>query len=119
MKILTSIYIINASLLLLHEIESAYLKEWEILKLPGKITGFLLLNIPIILLLFWGVIEIERQTLVGQVIALMAGIGGLVPFVAHKLIVKKKGYFDSMISDVIIYLNLLTGIGIIAASLII
>ena len=39
MKILTLIYIINASLLLLHEIESAYVKEWEILKLPGKITG--------------------------------------------------------------------------------
>ena len=40
MKTLTLIYI-NASLPLLHEIESAYVREWEILKLPGKITGFL------------------------------------------------------------------------------
>ena len=45
-------YILNATLLLLHEIESAYEKEWEILKLPGKITGFLLMHIPIILFLF-------------------------------------------------------------------
>jgi len=33
-------YILNVTLLLLHEIESGYEKEWEILKLPGKITGF-------------------------------------------------------------------------------
>ena len=41
MKAITLLYIVNATLLLLHEIESAYEKEWEILKLPGKITGFL------------------------------------------------------------------------------
>ena len=52
MKILTLLYILNATLLLLHEIESAYEKEWEILNLPGRITGFLLLHIPIILILF-------------------------------------------------------------------
>ena len=34
------LYILNATILLLHEIESGYEKEWEILKLPGKITGF-------------------------------------------------------------------------------
>jgi len=31
-------------MLLLHEIESGYEKEWEILTLPGKITGFLLFS---------------------------------------------------------------------------
>jgi len=36
MKAITLLYIVNATLLLLHEIESAYEKEWEILKLPGK-----------------------------------------------------------------------------------
>jgi len=40
-------YILNVTLLILHEIESSYEKEWEILKLPGKITGFLLFHIPI------------------------------------------------------------------------
>jgi hypothetical protein len=109
MKILTFIYIINASLLLLHEIESAYVKEWEILKLPGKITGFLLLHIPILSVLFWGAIELGKQTTAGNVIALIAGVGGLIPFFVHKLLVKKKGYFESGISNSIIYLNVLTG----------
>lgn len=110
MKTHALIYIINASLLLLHEIESAYVKEWEILKLPGRITGFLLLHIPIIIILFWGAIEIEKQTLPGAIIAMIAGAGGLIPFIIHKVIAKKKGYFDLKISNSIIYLNVLTGI---------
>jgi hypothetical protein len=36
------LYILNSTLLLIHEIESACEKEWEILKLPGKISGFLI-----------------------------------------------------------------------------
>ena len=107
---LTIIYIINACLLLLHEIESAYFKEWEILKLPGRITGFLLLHIPIIMILFWGAIEIEKQSTSGIIIAIIVGAGGLVPFLVHKVIIKKKGYFDSKLSNCIVYLNVLTGI---------
>lgn len=116
MRILTLIYIINACLLVLHEIESAYLKEWEILKLPGKITGFLLLHIPILITLFWGTIEIEKQTSIGNIIAIVTGVGGMMPFLVHKVIVKKKGYFDSKISNSIIYLNILTGVIIVAVT---
>ena len=110
MSIFLLIYVINASLLLLHEIESAYAKEWEILKLPGKITGFLLLHIPIIIVLFWGAIEIEKQTSAGLIVAIIAGLGGVIPFAIHKLVIKKKGYFESTISNCIIYLNILTGL---------
>lgn len=110
MSVFLIIYVINASLLLLHEIESAYAKEWEILKLPGRITGFLLLHIPIILILFWGAVEIEKQTSAGLIIAIIAGLGGIIPFAIHKLLVKKKGYFESSISNCIIYLNILTGL---------
>lgn len=77
MTSLTILYIISATLLLLHEIEAAYEKEWEILKLPGKLTGFLLMHAPIILLLFYGVLEVDRGT--------AAGIGGLLPFAVHKI----------------------------------
>jgi hypothetical protein len=102
--------------LLLHEIESAYAKEWEILKLPGKISGFLFLHIPIILVLFWGAVEIDRQSLSGLVIAIIAGVGGLIPFAVHKIIVKKKGYFELPISNCIIYLNILTGLATVILS---
>ena len=118
MNILLLVYLINATLLLLHEIESAFAKEWEILKLPGKITGFLLLHIPIILILFWGAVELDRQSLSGFIIAIVAGAGGLIPFAVHKIIVKKKGYFDLTISNFIIYLNILTGLATVILSVI-
>jgi len=73
MNIQIIFYILNATLLLLHEIESGYEKEWEILKLPGKITGFLLMHIPILFLLFWGLIEIYQQTITGMVIGIITG----------------------------------------------
>ena len=73
MSTITMIYVINATLLFLHEMESAYVKEWEILKLPGKITGFLLLHIPVVLVLFWGAVEIEKKTTTGAIIGLDRG----------------------------------------------
>lgn len=111
MRLITVLYIINATLLLLHEIESGFEREWEILKLPGKITGFLVMHIPIIFLLFYGALEIYKQTLSGLTLGIITGIGGLIPFVVHKIIVNRKEHFNLIISNVIIYLNILVGIG--------
>ncbi len=111
MKLLSLIYIINATLLILHEIEAAYEKEWEILNLPVKITGFIIMHIPILVVLFYGLVEIERQTILGFIIGLIAGIGGLLPFVVHKIIVKREGHFNKLISNILIYLNIATGVG--------
>lgn len=116
MNIQIIFYILNATILLLHEIESAYEKEWDILKLPGKITGFLLMHIPILFLLFWGLIEIYEQTTTGMVIGIIAGFGGLIPFIVHKLLVRRAGHFDRPISNIIIFLNIITGIGTVLLS---
>ena len=110
MNLLTFIYIFNATLLLLHEIESGYEREWEILKLPGKITGFLLLHIPILLILFFGLLEIDRLTSIGLIIGTITGFGGLIPFLVHKKLLKQEKNFNLLISNIIIYLNILTGI---------
>lgn len=107
------LYILNATLLILHEIESGYEKEWEILKLPVKLTGFLLLHVPILFLFFYGLIEVYKETTAGTVVAFISGTGGLIPFFVHKVFVKKKGAFDKPISNALIYINLLTGICII------
>ncbi len=113
MEIITILYIVNATLLLLHEIESAYEKEWEILKLPVKITGFLLLHIPIIILIFYGLIEIEKNSTIGLIFSIITGIGGVIPFIVHKIIVRKKNHFKLLISNAIIYLNVLSGVSLI------
>lgn len=116
METITIFYAINATLLLLHEIESAYEKEWELLKLPGKITGFIILHVPIILLLFYGLLEIEKLTSVGLIIGIIAGIGGIVPFLVHKVFVKRKEHYNLLVSNVLIYLNIISGIITVALS---
>ena len=109
LKTITLIYILNATLLLLHEIESAYEKEWEILKLPGEITGFLLLHIPMILVLFYGLIEISTRSAIGLVIGVVSGIGGLIPFFVHNVFVRRPLHFNRWISKLLIYLNFAAG----------
>jgi hypothetical protein len=42
--LLTWIYLVNATLLIVHEIDSAYWKEWELFKLPGGAGGFVILH---------------------------------------------------------------------------
>lgn len=109
MKLLTVFYIVNATLLLLHEIESAYEKEWEIFKIPGKITVFLILHVPIILLLFYGLLKIENLSQQGLVLGIIFGAAGMLPFVVHKLLLKRKDKFNLLISNLMIYLNVAAG----------
>jgi hypothetical protein len=117
MKAITLLYVINATFLLLHEIESAYEKEWEILKLPGKIAGFLLLHIPIIIILFYGLLEIEKETTLGLILGVIFGIGGMIPFAVHKIIFKRPGQFSLPISHAIMCLSIISGVGLLFLSI--
>ena len=117
MKFISIVYVINATLLILHEIESAYEKEWELLKLPGKISGFLLMHIPIILMLFWGLIEIEKLTKTGLILGMILGVGGIIPAVVHKIAFKTADQFYLPISNAIIFLNIFSGIGLLVLSI--
>ena len=110
MDIFLLLYVVNATLLLLHEIESAYEKEWEILRLPGGISGFLLMHIPIIIFLFYGLIEIQKSSTAGGIIGLVIGVGGIIPLIVHKVIVRREKRFNRLISNLILYLNALSGV---------
>jgi hypothetical protein len=83
-------YILNVSFLILHEIESGYEKEWEILKLPGKITGFLLLHIPILFMVFYGFYCIVTFPQTRWLVSIIVGIVGFIPFLVHKIFVNKR-----------------------------
>ena len=104
------VYILNVTLLILHEIESGYEKEWEILKLPGKITGFLLLHIPILFALFYGLYGMIQYPQTRVVISFIAGTAGFIPFLVHKILVKRKEHFNKPVSNWIIFGNIVTGI---------
>lgn len=90
------VYLINSVLLIDHEIDSAYWKEWELFRLPGGIRGFLLLHIPLLFVILWGLILIARQSCWGFVFSLLLCFGGFFAVVAHGWFLKKgKPQFDN------------------------
>ena len=103
-------YILNTTFLILHEIESAYEKEWEILKLPVKLTGFILLHIPMLFLFFYGLYAIVQYPQTRAVISILSGSIGIIPFLVHKVIINKKEHFNKIISNILIFGNIITGI---------
>jgi len=103
-------YILNVIILILHEIESGYEKEWEILKLPVKLTGFILLHIPILFLFFYGLYFIIQYPETRTVISILTGSSGLIPFLVHKVFVRRNEHFNKTISNILIVGNMITGI---------
>ena len=103
-------YVLNVTLLFLHEIESGYEKEWEILKIPGKITGFLLLHIPILFVFFYGFYCILKYPQMKVIISIIIGTAGFIPFIVHKIIFKRNEHFNKIISNILIFGNIITGI---------
>jgi hypothetical protein len=110
MTILAVVYVLNAAILILHEIESAYWKEWEILGIPGGMSVFVALHLPLVAALFWGAIEIVLGTRTGLWIALVSGAAGLLPLIVHRILVRKPGSFNVPITSILLYSNALTGV---------
>ena len=82
-RVLFWIYLVNAVLLINHEIDSAYWQEWELFRLPGGITGFLLLHVPILFLVLYGLVLLHQQTIAGLILSLVLSFGGLFAFSIH------------------------------------
>lgn len=81
-------YLVNATLLIVHEIDSAYWKEWELFRLPGGIGFFLLLHVPLVGLILWGLAELMLQSTAGLIMSLVLVAGGLFAFCAHMIFIK-------------------------------
>ncbi len=60
--ILLWLYLINGVLLIDHEIDSAYWREWELFRLPGGISGFLVLHVPLLFVVLWGLILVAERS---------------------------------------------------------
>lgn len=87
--ILFWLYLVNAVLLINHEIDSAYWKEWELFKLPGGITGFLVIHFPLLFLVLYGLIQVYKQSDVGLIFSMLLSFGGLFAFGIHMFFIKK------------------------------
>jgi hypothetical protein len=109
------LYLTNATLLMVHEIESAYRQEWKLFRLPGGISFFLILHLPLVFLILYGLVQVHQETLAGQVLSLVLSLAGIFAFSIHTFL-NLKGHpeFKTPISLLI----LIATLGVSAAQLV-
>jgi hypothetical protein len=76
-RFLLWLYLLNASVLITHEIDSAYWQEWELFGLPGGIQLFLVLNFLVVLLILFGQQALAQGKAAGIVMSWVLVAGGL------------------------------------------
>ena len=88
-NVLFWLYLVNAVLLINHEIDSAYWHEWKLFKLPGGIAGFLIVHFPFLVGLLYGVVLVREGTFSGFISSLIVSLVGIFAFSIHTYFIKK------------------------------
>ena len=105
------LYLTNAVLLIDHEIDSAYWKEWDLFHLPGGIAGFLLLHFPLLLVILYGMAAVARQQPSGLWFSLLLSAGGIFAFSIHTYFLQKgREEFNQPVSKFILWSTLLVSL---------
>ena len=105
------LYLSNSVLLINHEIDSAYWKEWELFKLPGGITGFLLIHFPLLFFVLLGLLLVSKHSPSGMIFSLILSFSGIFAFSIHTFFLKKgHNQFDKPISKFILVAILIVSI---------
>ena len=89
MSLITWLYIINSVLLIVHEIDSAYWQEWKLFKLPGGIGFFLVLHLPLVFLILWGLVQLQQYTPAGYAMSMILAAAGIFAFTIHMVFMAK------------------------------
>lgn len=89
MELLFWIYLANAVLLIDHEIDSAYWKEWDLFRLKGGVQGFLLLHLPLLAVILYGLAEIARGEQAGLIYSLVLAGGGIFALCIHSFFIAR------------------------------
>lgn len=121
-QIVSWLYLVNAVLLINHEIDSAYWKEWELFRLPGGAGGFLLLHFPLLFLILYGLVLVFRHTTAGLVLSLVLSLGGVFAFAIHTYFLRRgREEFRSPVSLFILWATLAVSLvqGVLTALLLI
>jgi hypothetical protein len=117
-KLLLGLYLVNSVLLINHEIDSAYWKEWKLFRLPGGSTGFLLLHFPLLFLILLGLILVYRHSWWGLIFSFALCFGGLFAFTVHTYFLGKgRAEFNKPISKFILVAILLVSLVQLVATL--
>ncbi|MCD4695563.1 MAG: hypothetical protein K8S16_04910 [Bacteroidales bacterium] len=108
-QVLFWIYLSNLTLLICHEIDSAYWKEWKLFGInkEGAIQGFVLAHIPVLLILILGLVWIYELQTAGMVMSLVLAFSGIFAFFFHFYHLRKgRPEFNNWVSKSILIATL-------------
>lgn len=77
------LYLLNAAVLITHEIDSAYWREWELFGIPGGIQAFLVLNLLLVMVILYGHQALALGRASGFMLSWALSAGGLFAFIIH------------------------------------
>jgi hypothetical protein len=98
-----NLYMLNLALLITHEIDSAFWKEWDLFGLPGDIQGFLVINFILVLIGLIGLKQILSGKRNGRVFAFLLACAGIFAFIIHMyFILDGRHEFTSAVSVMIL-----------------
>ncbi len=80
---LRKLYLVNAALLTVHEIDSAYWREWELFHLPGGSSAFLALHVPVVVLVLWGYGQLLSGSQAGLWMSVALACAGVLALLIH------------------------------------
>jgi hypothetical protein len=105
------LYLLNATLLVVHEMDSAYWREWELFRLPGGLTGFLLLHLPLVAVVLYGLVLVWERTPAGLILSLLLSLAGLFAFSIHTYFLRRGRHeFDLPVSRLILVTTLVVSL---------
>jgi hypothetical protein len=105
------IYLLNATLLIVHEIDSAYWKEWELFRLPGGAGFFMFLHIILVFIFLLGLVWLFQGNTAGLVLSLILGISGVGAYSIHTWFIHKGHQeFKTPMSQLILVVTLITSL---------
>jgi hypothetical protein len=107
------IYLANAILLINHEIDSAYWQEWKLINPKDKhgINGFLILHFPILFVVLYGLVLVEKGLLAGLIISLFLGASGIFAFFFHFYHIRRGRHeFNTLLSKSILFSTLIISV---------
>ncbi len=82
-RLAAELYLLNTAVLLTHEVDSAFWKEWEMFGLPGGLRLFLVLNLGLALAALYGFRELLRGARSGPWFAFALAAAGLFAVAIH------------------------------------
>jgi hypothetical protein len=110
-RIAVYLYITNLSLLITHEIDSAYWHEWKLFNLPGGIDLFLILNFLLITVFLIGLVRVLEWKKYAYLFYILLAISGIFAFFIHSyFIFSGHPEFDTPVSWAVLILILIASI---------